>query len=95
MDKKYKLTDDVKEINGVVLYRIVALRDFGSIKSGEKGGWIEREENLSHNGDAWVYGDARVYGDAEIKHTSDYIVFKNFWRPSDTLHTRFQTIDGK
>ena len=58
--KKYKLTDESIEVLGVKLFRIVSLTEFGNIKKGEKGGFIEKETNLEHDGDAWVYGDARV-----------------------------------
>ena len=50
--KKYKLTSQVVECKGLVLHRIRALKDFGSIKAGEVGGWIESEENLSQDGTA-------------------------------------------
>ena len=30
------------------------------------GGYIEKEENLSQSGNAWVYGDARVSGNAKV-----------------------------
>lgn len=60
MEKKYELTDEILEVGGRVLHRIKALRDFGNIKQGEIGGWIENEDNLSHCGDCWVYGDAEV-----------------------------------
>ena len=66
MEKKYKLTDETKKTNGVVLHRIEAVRDFGNIKVGDKGGYVEVERNLSHDGNAWVYGDACVYGNAEV-----------------------------
>lgn len=91
MEKKYELTDEILEVGGHVLHRIKALRNFGNIKQGEIGGWIENEDNLSHCGDCWVYGDAKVYGnakvlgdaivlgDAEVEKKSDYIVFKNWW----------------
>ena len=64
--KKYKLTKETKENLGIKFYRIEAVRDFGDVEKGEKGGWIEREGNLSHNGNAWVHGDARVYGNARV-----------------------------
>lgn len=79
MEKKYELTDEILEVGGRVLHRINALRNFGNIKQGEIGGWIENEDNLSHCGDCWVYGDAEVYGNAEVEKKSDYIVFKNWW----------------
>ena len=66
MNKKYELTDETQEWNGRTLHRIRALADFGDVKAGELGGWIEKEENLSHNGNAWVYGDAWVCGDARV-----------------------------
>ena len=66
MEKKYKLTKETKEINGYTLHRIEALRDFGDVKAGDKGGWIESEKNLSHNDNCWVYGSAEVYGGAWV-----------------------------
>ena len=39
---------------------------FGDVKEGELGGYVEKEENLDHDGNAWVYGDAWVYGNAWV-----------------------------
>ena len=68
--KKYEFTGEVKRIKligtEVVLRRIRAVTAFGVVKAGDIGGWIEKEENLSHDGSAWVYGDAKVYGDAGV-----------------------------
>ena len=64
--KKYELTEETFTVFGKTLYRIRAVRDFGSVKTGEFGGYIEKEENLSHFGNAWVYGNAKVYGDAKV-----------------------------
>lgn len=47
MNKKYELIDETQEWNGRILHRIRALADFGDVKAGELGGWIEKEENLS------------------------------------------------
>lgn len=66
MSKKYKLTDETINLNGVTLYRIEALKYFGEIKKGDKGGFIESENNLAHEGDAWVSDNAHVYGDARV-----------------------------
>ena len=63
---KYELTDDVKEFNGNILHRIKAIKDFSRINAGDLGGWVESEDNLSHEGDAWVYGDAKVCGNAMV-----------------------------
>ena len=67
MGKKFKLTDEtITNGWGVTLSRIVALKDFGNIKAGEKGGFVEKEENLSHENDCWVFGNAEVYGYAKV-----------------------------
>lgn len=70
--KKYELTGE-KQINlGYEVKRICTVRDFGDVKAGDIGGWIESEENLSHGGSCWVYDDAvvcecaRVEGDATV-----------------------------
>ena len=70
--KKYEMTSETKIVNGVTLHRIKALISFGDIHEGDIGGFIEKEENLSNEGNAWVYGDAEVcsnawvFGDAEV-----------------------------
>ena len=63
---KYKLTKETKDINGVKIYRIEALKSFAGVDKGDKGGWIENKENLSQEGNAWVSGDAWVYGNAQV-----------------------------
>ena len=64
--KKFELTTDFITVFGIKLFRIKALVEFGTVKAGELGGYIEKEENLDHDGDAWVSGDAQVYGDAQV-----------------------------
>ena len=64
--KKYELTEETVTVYGKTLYRIRAVRDFGSVKTGEFGGYIEKEENLSHFDNAWVYDDAWVFGNARV-----------------------------
>ncbi len=64
--KKYELTNETIQIEGKKLYRIKALIDFGDVKAGDLGGFIEKESNLSHLGSAWIYDDAKVYGNAEV-----------------------------
>lgn len=59
--KKYKLLDsDTKVLFGKTLFRIQALISFGDVQEGDLGGYIEKEENLSHDGNAWVYNNAQV-----------------------------------
>lgn len=66
MQQKYKLTDETIEIGGVTLYRIEALRDFGNVKAGDKGGFIQSEFNLSQEGDCWTYDEAMVCNKAIV-----------------------------
>lgn len=75
--KKYELTSETKVFLGKTLYRIKALVQFGNVNAGDLGGWIEKEENLSQSGNAWVYGDASVYGDARV--SGDASVSGNAW----------------
>ena len=84
IDKKYELTDETEELKGewgekYTFYRIRALKNFGNVNKGDLGGWVESEENLSQEGDCWVYDNARVgararvydnakvYGNAEVR----------------------------
>ena len=75
--KKYELTSETKVFLGKTLYRIKALVQFGNVNAGDLGGWIEKEENLSQSGNAWVSGDASVYGNAEV--SGDASVSGNAW----------------
>ena len=85
--KKYELTDDTVQIFGKTLHRVKALCDFGDVKAGDLGGYIESESNLSDDGNSWVYGNARVsgnarvYGDAEVY--GDAWVSGNAWVSGD------------
>lgn len=75
--KKFELTTDRIEENGTILYRIKALIDFWDVKAGDLGGYVEKEENLSQYGSAWVSDNAFVLGNARV---SD-----NAWVCGDTL----------
>ena len=66
MSKKYILTDVSKEVFGIKLFQIKALVSFGSVTKDELGGWVEKEENLSQKGNAWVFGNASVSGNARV-----------------------------
>lgn len=59
--KKYIL---YKQEHG--LWRIRACKDFSDVKKGDLGGFVKSEDNLSHDGDCWVYDNARVYDHAEV-----------------------------
>lgn len=66
MEKKYKITEETLEINGIILHRIIALKDFYGVKKGDLGGFVEKESNLAHDYNCWIYNDAVVYGNAEV-----------------------------
>ena len=65
--KKFELTTEfITNMFGTKLFRIKALVEFGNIKAGELGGYVEKEENISQDGDAWVSDNAEVFGDATV-----------------------------
>ena len=73
MDAKYKLTESTIQIEtgfaeeeSYRVCRIQALKDFGDVKAGDIGGFIQSEDNLSQEGDCWVYDDSVVYGKAMV-----------------------------
>lgn len=68
--KKYVLTNERMREKGRILYRIQAVRSFGDVEEGEPGGWIEKESNLSHEGDCWVDDEAMVYDNASVNNNA-------------------------
>ena len=88
--KKFVLTSEFKiDLSGRKLFRIKALIDIEryGVKACYLGGWVEKEDNLSQNGDAWVSGDANVFGNA------DYTTIKGFGTVYRTT-TFFRCQDG-
>ena len=66
----------------ITLYQIRALRDFTCpyklnpnseilgttlIKKGDLGGYVEKEENLSHEGGCWIFEDAEVRDNGRVE----------------------------
>ena len=89
--KKFELTSETKiNIFGKKLFRIKALISFGVVKTGETGGWVEKEENVNQSGNAWVFdnaevsgnarvsGNAEVFGNAEVSGNADYTTIHGF-----------------
>ena len=64
--RKYEMTANTKMYFGRKLYQIRALVNFEDIKVGDLGGYIEKEENLSQDGYAWVFNNAYVFGNALV-----------------------------
>ena len=82
MKLKFKRTNETIILNKKrTLYRIKTLVDFGNIKAGTKGGYVEFDENLSHDGLCWIadkamaYGHSRVSGNGLLK---DRAVIKDY-----------------
>ena len=67
MEIKYKLTEESIDFRGTTLYRIEALKDFVDVKKSDKGGYVESENNLSQEGNCWVYDNAKIYDRAEVR----------------------------
>ena len=66
--KKYELLkDDTIQLANKTLYRIKAIKNFGGIKAGTLGGYIQSEDNLSHDGNAWVRDNAVVCDKAIVR----------------------------
>lgn len=89
MEKKFELIkEDSIEVEGRTLYRIRALKDFiknddniYGVKKGSLGGYIQKEANLSHEGDCWVFDNAKIFDDAGVQDnafiTDSSMVFGN------------------
>lgn len=67
---KYELTDETKEVEGKILHRIRALKDFrtwiGFIHKGDLGGFVESEFNLSQEECCWISDNSMVLDNARI-----------------------------
>lgn len=44
MEKKFTLTNETIQREGRTLYRIKAVKDFGEVKAGDIGGYINPED---------------------------------------------------
>lgn len=109
--KKYTLTRETRHLGDSTLYRIQALRSFGDVKEGEKGGWIAGSWNLAQEGDAWVAedacvferayvsGDARISGDAllfgQAQLTQNAYVTEQAWISGDATVSGDACVFGK
>lgn len=74
MEKKYKILKNKGRrkipFSNKYKYRIQALKDFGDVKAGDIGGFVENENNLSQEGLCWIYDDAYCGNDARILHNA-------------------------
>jgi hypothetical protein len=68
MNRKYELlSSESISHSGLTLYRIRAVRDFDNVKIGDLGGYVESDNNLSHDGMAWIADQAQVYRQARVE----------------------------
>lgn len=67
--KKYKITSEKKEYNGVTLYRIKR------VYTDSPGGWIENESNLSRDDNCFIFDNVMVFGNAKV--TGNAIIRNN------------------
>ena len=97
-EKKYRLTDEMQKIRDYTLFRIEALRDFADVKKGDLGGFIEKERNLAHEGNCWIYDNACAYDRAEViddAQLRDHVTASGRSRISaSAIATEFVTIYG-
>ena len=63
---KFELTEEAIQCNEHTLHRIKALKDFGNVKKGDLGGFVESENNLSQHGECWIDNEAKVYDEARV-----------------------------
>ena len=107
MEKKFELTDKfIISALGVKLFQIRCTRKIRYADVGDLGGYVEKEENLSQygnawvSGDAWVYGDAKVsgnawvYGDAKVENNNQHCGFDCFGSANRHTHA-YLTKEGK
>lgn len=74
---KFKLWGGGKTHGDKKVFRVQALKDFNDVKKGDRGGYVESEDNLSFEpGDnSWVYDESIVHGDGKVE--KDSVVYKN------------------
>ena len=101
MEKKFELTDKfVFNTFGIKLFQIKCTKSFKYAKEGDLGGYVEKDENLDQESDAWVYGDAQVcgnaqvYGDADIENDNNHCGFDCFGSCNRHTHA-YLTKDNK
>ena len=102
--KKFEFTGETKTISlffrTATLHRIRAVAEFGLVKIGDLGGWIEKEENLSHEGNAWVcdnakvWGNAKVFGDAKVCGNAEVWGNANVWGNAKVFSTSHVLVIG-
>lgn len=95
MEKKFELTDKfVFNTFGIKLFQIKCTKSFKYAKEGDLGGYVEKDENLDQESNAWVSGDAQVSGDADIENDNNHCGFDCFGSCNRHTHA-YLTKDNK
>ena len=63
---KYELIESNEFYGGAKLFRIKAVKDFNDVKVGDIGGFVETENNLSQDGNCWLYNESKAIGDSRV-----------------------------
>lgn len=78
-----------------ILYRIVSLKNFSftaqiggslrtvEVRKGDLGGYVGSEENLSHEGNCWIFQSGQVWGNAKISENALIYGSAQVWRNSE------------
>lgn len=67
MQQKYEIDRDISlRVGDKTLYVVKALVDFDDVKAGDYGGFVEDEQNLSQEGNCWIYHAGKVYGKGRV-----------------------------
>lgn len=90
--KKYSFTGDTMYFEGTQLKRIYYVKDIPPyVKKGELGGWIESEDNLSHDGYCLALQNSKIFGNAKVienaKIIEDSILKDNAILKGESLQT--------
>lgn len=89
-NKKYELTDETKNIDSNIVYRIRSLINFKShninVHKGDFGGFVSKEENLSHDGSCWIFDNAVAFDNSKV--------FENAILEDDTVINGSTVIGG-
>lgn len=93
MERKFELVEGMSTMVGnKKLYRIAAIRDFGKVKAGAIGGYVDSEMALSQMGDCWIADEAMVYGGARIE--GDAVVYDEAVVSGAVIISDYVRVDG-
>ena len=71
MQKFVLLTQGLRLDDGRTVKRIMAVRDFGNVKKGDIGGFVEWTSNLSQCGNCWIADNAIAAGWTRVYRLAD------------------------